>query len=192
MTTDHINTCKNNCIYATKVVFLSRAGEAEDWLYRCTKLEERVITTDSVIHKLGCATFTTGRPVDNQDDLVKRAQEMLNEINQKIGEDKKKEVPVSEPIKPVVNPSNSTGLEAGVKESLTTPPPIATPLPNPVVQSTPTPQVTITEEPVKKKRGRKPKQVTVEPQVSVAPEIPKEPIKEEVIKDGGTTEGTKL
>jgi hypothetical protein len=204
MTTGHINTCKNNCIYAKKVVWLSRAGESEDWLYRCMKLEERIITTDSVIHELGCATFTTtSKPCDNQDDLVKRAQEMLTEINLKIEEDKKKagttdSLAVTEPVKPVEKKPEPLVVQApeaippqhSSTDRITVPATIP-----PVVPADQTHQVTGTEEPAKKKRGRKPKQVSAaepEPHVSITPEIPKEPIKEEVIKDGGTTEGTKL
>jgi hypothetical protein len=199
MTTQHPNICTNNCIYATKAVFLSRAGTSEDWLYRCLKLEERIITTDSVIHELGCATFTTGRPSENQDDLVKRAQDMLTEINLKIEEDKKKAESkaapvVMEPVKPVekvtepvVVPAPTAAIppQRPSTDRLTVP---ATILPlEPAVQSTPTPPVTVTEEPVKKKRGRKPKQAVAEP----SPAVPIATPVKEVIKDGGLIEGNK-
>lgn len=192
MTTHHTNICSNNCIYAKKVMWLSRAGTSEDWLYRCTKLEERVITTDSVIHEVGCATYTTTfSKSDDKADLIEKAEGLLKEINLKLEEDKKKkaETPVTpvvtEPIKPVEK----------IPEPVVVPAPVVIHQQEPTVQHIPSMQVTITEEPVKKKRGRKPKQVqAVEPQV-IAPTV-QAPVpdqkKEEVINDGGTTEGTKL
>ena len=53
----HKDICKNNCEFATPGILLSTAGTQKDWLYRCKKLDERLITSDSVIHLVGCATY---------------------------------------------------------------------------------------------------------------------------------------
>ena len=59
----HKNFCSNNCEFAKKLQLLSYTAKYgdnyidADYLWRCTKIDQ-IITTDSAIVKLGCATYS--------------------------------------------------------------------------------------------------------------------------------------
>ena len=168
--------CANNCKFALKSVFLSRAGTDEEYLYRCKKID-RLITTDSVIYDLGCASYDyegSKQPVQ-ESTTVQRAKELIKEIDKELEVRKEKGLdtlpkpPVTAPVlvrdkdPDEIPVQKQTVLEttklvdpvivqkpATIPPAVLTQPPVATP-----------PQ--IVQEPVKKKRGRKPKQIVPEP-----------------------------
>lgn len=79
----HKNLCANSCTFAKKGILLSKAGIQEDWLYRCMKID-RLISSDSVLHEVGCATYTTtasGGVTETPEDRTKKAVELINEAN---------------------------------------------------------------------------------------------------------------
>lgn len=81
----HDKQCKHGCTFATKAVLLSRdkvGGNAvEDWLWKCSKLN-RIVSADSHIVELGCATFTN----EAQDRLVTQAESLIKEVDEKLQE----------------------------------------------------------------------------------------------------------
>lgn len=159
----HNNICANDCGFATKSVLLSWSGTQKEYLYRCTKLD-RIITTDSALFQVGCATYTTEILQSKQeeklvhgDTLFQKAQELLKEIDQQIKDIQPKNVPVAEPVKP---------------EPVSVPvPAVAIPAPDPKIPFYNPSPVIIPEDHHKKKRGRPSKQATMA-----------EPVEEEATK----------
>jgi hypothetical protein len=158
--TTHNNICANNCGFAIKSVLLSYAGTQGEYLHRCTKID-RIITTDSALFQVGCATYISGTQQSKQeeklvqgDSLLRQAQDLLKEINQQIKEiQPEATVPVQELVITVPEPAVQKPVE-----------PVVTQVTVPVTKQTPLETVAsavIPEESLKKKRGRPPKQATI-------------------------------
>lgn len=81
------NICSNNCEFAVKSVMLSYGNKTGDtlidaeYLWRCTKID-KLITTDSAIYQLGCATYTNH--INNE--LNAQAEDLIKEVDQKLDE----------------------------------------------------------------------------------------------------------
>lgn len=80
------NTCKNGCIYATKMPTMEKfkyTGETADqqFLWRCTKIDQ-IVTIDSIFHKLGCASFDNTK----QNAAEAQAEKLLQDVNDKLDE----------------------------------------------------------------------------------------------------------
>jgi hypothetical protein len=187
MITKHPNMCANNCKFALKSVFLSRAGTDEEYLYRCQKID-RLITTDSTIYDLGCASYDYdgSKPASQESTTVQRAKELLKEIDKELEVRKEKELKpvITVPQPPVQAPAVTPAATAPVlvrdkapdeiptqKQAVleTTKPivsaiiqkPAITPPLGSVVPPVINPPQLPKEPP--KKRGRKPKQIIPEP-----------------------------
>jgi hypothetical protein len=211
MITKHPNMCANNCKFALKSVFLSRAGTDEEYLYRCQKID-RLITTDSTIYDLGCASYDYdgSKPASQESTTVQRAKELLKEIDKELEVRKEKELKpvITVPQPPVQAPVVAPAATAPVlvrdkapdeiptqKQSVleTTKPvesvivqkPAITPPLGSVVSPVINPPQPPKEPP--KKRGRKPKQIIPEP-IQSQPVQPTNPEPKGVVEDNARTD----
>lgn len=72
--------CASGCYFAEKRIMLSRTGTQEDWLYRCNKIG-KLISSDSVINEVGCASYTITAPQNPADKL---AEELIKEVDKRL------------------------------------------------------------------------------------------------------------
>lgn len=197
MTTNHTNICSNNCEFATKTILLSRAGTAEEWLHRCTKID-RVVTTDSLIFNVGCASYII-RACQSQpeDKEVQKVVELIKEIDHELEKLQKDLQDVHKPVEPVIEPvvqkpatpvlvrdkspedipvQRQTVLET-IKsvEPVIVQKPATIPSPAGITPPIGIPAAIQKEPP--KKRGRKPKQAVITEPQPVKPEPIKEVVK---------------
>jgi len=166
----HRNNCKNNCEYAKEGILLSTAGSQKDWLYRCSKLNDRLITSDTVLLEVGCATylFNPAKSLNVTMELVAR---QLDEIAKMIPDAEPDPEPDHEP-EPVVTDTPVVVKPELKYEPISEKVMEVSPSANPVEKSVEPPVEKPVEIPIAppKRRGRKPKTAEVSPEQK--PDVP--------------------
>ena len=107
----HNKSCKNGCDFAVQLHLMSYASKNSDgtysdadYIYKCTKID-RVITFDSTVYELGCATYNN----ECQNARIAEADALVAEVEKKVDEIEKI-IPqvvapvIAEPAVPVAEP----------------------------------------------------------------------------------------
>jgi hypothetical protein len=93
------NICRNNCEHAVKsfmTSYGSKCGDKyidADYMWRCT-IVDKIITCDSVLHQLGCGTYSNVK----SNEMNTQAESLLNEVEQKLTEIEKMIPQTGEPV----------------------------------------------------------------------------------------------